>query len=93
MSGYVYLADTTPRAAKEHRCQLCGHLIPVGQRHVARRYVFEGRAETARMHLGCELITKCWTSQEWEDFDYSQRWPDQETFIICNTRARTTEPA
>jgi hypothetical protein len=68
---YAHLNDTTPVARKDHRCLLCGLQIAKGEKHLARRAVFEGEIGTDRMHLECHQVTldNGWTNDDWENQD------------------------
>jgi hypothetical protein len=64
--SWTHLSDTTPKARKQYRCDICNEIIEVGEDHVARRGAGEGRIVTMRMHLDCEEFSKAWDQMDWE---------------------------
>ena len=44
---------THPVARKIHRCEWCGQIIPVGEKHVHHRGVWDGGFQDWRMHNEC----------------------------------------
>lgn len=66
--SWQHLRDTTPQAARRHQCYLCGRGILVGERHVRRSGIGDGRFYSFRMHTRCEAATKAWDKMDWECF-------------------------
>ncbi len=64
------LSDEWVRARKQHRCELCGESIEVGDRH--RRWVGKdgGELVTGRIHEECMRVTEIdkWDYIDWESF-------------------------
>lgn len=50
------LSHTTPKAKKEHRCDLCSKQIVVGDVYVNQRNVYEGTLYTWKGHLACQAV-------------------------------------
>jgi len=88
---WKFLNDTTPKARKEHRCELCGLPISVGQEHVARRGVFEGEAVTQRMHTDCEAVTHGWREDDWENRD-EHEFLEEKAAFFANDRGESASP-
>jgi hypothetical protein len=70
--SWTYLGETTPTAAKPHRCYLCGLTIPKGERHIYRRGADGGEFYADRMHFACHAKTEGWSQDEWEGHDASE---------------------
>jgi len=51
------IEQTTPRARKEYRCNLCGCTIHKGEKHICQRCKDEGRIYSFRTHIACMDIT------------------------------------
>lgn len=47
------IAETWQVAKKEHRCSWCGQQIPIGERYLRSRVVFEGDPQTNKLHSEC----------------------------------------
>lgn len=47
------LSQTTPKAAKSHRCWDCGRWIAKGERHIVNAMVNDGQAYRLRSHMDC----------------------------------------
>jgi hypothetical protein len=67
--SWIHIEDTTPKARKDYRCLLCERLIPKGIIHVARFGVGDEGKVKVRMHTACELMTRKWGVEEWENQD------------------------
>lgn len=67
--SWTHLSDTKPKARKDYRCLLCELPIPKGTVHVARRGIDDSGLCTTRMHTACELVSKDWGIEEWENQD------------------------
>lgn len=48
--------ETLRRAAKTHKCHACGSEIDSGNQYVEIRCVYDGTAETMRVHSDCHEI-------------------------------------
>jgi hypothetical protein len=64
-----HFGDSTPTAAREHRCHLCDELIAKGETHVRRTGIVEGSFVGVRMHLKCEALTGTWSDHDWENYE------------------------
>ena len=51
--SYTFLAESKPKAAKEHRCIWCGETILKGEIHVQQSGVFDGELQENRFHYDC----------------------------------------
>lgn len=51
---------TTPRARKEHHCDLCGRPIAPGTVHALGRGMFDGYFYAYRHHLACQAVVQAW---------------------------------
>lgn len=51
---------TTPRARKEHHCDLCGRPIAPGTVHALGRGMFDGYFYGYRHHLACQAVVQAW---------------------------------
>ena len=51
------IEQTTPRARKEYRCNLCGCTIHKGEKYICQRCKDEGRIYSFRTHIACMNIT------------------------------------
>lgn len=49
--------NTFPTARKTYRCEWCGELIKVGERHVKFSGKWEGEFQNWRMHSECHSAT------------------------------------
>ena len=67
--SWTHIEDTRPKARKPHECYLCGGVIAIGELHVRRYGVNEGRREATRMHESCEKVTREWDEEDWLFFD------------------------
>ena len=67
--SYTHFNDTTPKAAKDYFCELCDRKINKGEKHIARRGVFDNEVETLRMHIDCENLSQEWDDNQWENQD------------------------
>ncbi len=67
--GWQHLSETTPKAAKDYRCYLCGLPITKGTKHVYRVGSDCGEIISTRMHIECESLTKNWKVEDWETHD------------------------
>jgi hypothetical protein len=66
---WYHLADTKPKARKDHQCLLCGEPIPKGTVHIARSGINDDGPDTFRMHISCEALTLKWDQGDWECHD------------------------
>ena len=72
---WTHIEDTTPKARKNHRCYLCGLMIPKGLEHVKRFGADSGEGLSSfRMHYQCERVAQAWSQDDWE------RMPDEWSF-------------
>jgi hypothetical protein len=46
--SWPHLSDTTPKARKQYRCDICNEVIEVGEMHVARRGIRWNGSATVR---------------------------------------------
>lgn len=62
--------ETTPTAKRAHRCLLCDHVIPAGEKHVKRVGVWDGDFSSFRMHsFCCEVANIEYDHDAWELHD------------------------
>lgn len=52
----THLNTATPKARRDHRCDLCGNAIHRHTVHLASRHVSDGEAYTFRAHLACWAV-------------------------------------
>jgi len=76
--SWTHLSDTNPKARKDHFCELCERIILKGTVHVARRGIGDGGPCTIRMHIACEIVSRGFDIDEWENLDPSEFRKDME---------------
>lgn len=57
MSDFAYEA-TYPKARKEHRCEMCGRVIGVGEKYRRQGGVYDGLGYTTLVCLQCEAFAQ-----------------------------------
>ena len=82
--SWTHIRDTKPVARKNYRCALCGMEIPKGMKHVVRVGANCGEMIRSRMHDQCELATKTWIEEDWENTD---EWTFRNEVILPHIRA------
>lgn len=65
--SYVELKAYHPKGRKDYHCEWCGQLIPKGEKHLYRSYIFDGDFNSGRMHLECEKAMHKTPSQELQE--------------------------
>ena len=65
------LSESSPIARKQHRCDLCGLPIVVGEKYNRRTGVWDGSMATMKVHVACdEVASRIYTHQDdWESID------------------------
>jgi hypothetical protein len=61
----MFYRDTIRTARKEHKCDLCGHLIPKGQKYHRQSGKDDGDFFDICLHTHCYNILSTYCSQEW----------------------------
>lgn len=51
-----FIAESAPKARKDHRCDVCGMTIEAGTVYTAQTYALDGWAYTWRQHTECAEI-------------------------------------
>jgi hypothetical protein len=75
-------------AGKEHRCEQCRKVIPIGERHSYWAGKAEGYLSSYREHMDCR---DAWLSLNWEE---RPNWPDDEELAwLCDDDVQPEERA
>jgi hypothetical protein len=75
--GVVVLADTEPRARKEHKCQLCERTIERGETYTAQRNIFDGRLYTFKACRQCMAFSSALHKAGFDDDEGGYPWPSE----------------
>ena len=81
---HQFQVDTTPTAAKVHRCDECGRTIPKGVKHHLQKGVFDGAWYTWRVHADCAELY-------WRANRHYYRW-DDDMMRLCDFDISELEP-
>lgn len=78
--------STTPKARKEHICDLCGQKIQIGEKYSRFRGKYDGDMFDIKHHLLCERICRAyceWAGDKEYDNDRVQDWLHDEICYDC----------
>ncbi len=91
--SYQHIRDEHPTARKEHSCDLCGLAISVRTSHVKRTGSYDGRMDVFRMHIACEMVTRNWGVNEWENPGSEEEFREEKARFFAKQQEPRKESA
>lgn len=84
---------TSPKAKKEHICDLCNHKIHVGEKYSRFSGKYDGDMFDVKHHLLCERICRAycdWANESEYTNDDVQDWLREEYCLCCENYEECT---
>lgn len=69
----ISLSDCNVKARKQHRCDLCGEAIAIGETHRHWTGKDGGEFMSSRQHLECLAVT---VADRWDAIDWESGWDE-----------------